>query len=153
MKRTLIIVTAGLMMAVGAYMVVAAEGKQSQDVTLLAHGRGAWGGWGGWGEGPMRGHGAQCGPMGACPQHGAMMRMMMGKEIVPTQDGGAIVMIGCQLFKYDKDLNHVGQAEIKVDVEAMQNKIRKLMENCPMYKQMMEEQEDDDDKGKDDDDR
>jgi hypothetical protein len=49
---------------------------------------------------------------------GAMMGMM--NSLVATSDGGVVVMIGNKLYKYDKNLNLVKEAEIKVDVKGMQ---------------------------------
>ena len=50
---------------------------------------------------------------------GMIMQMMgaMQKQMVPTNDGGVIVMIGNKLLKYDKDLNLVKEAEVKTGVE------------------------------------
>jgi hypothetical protein len=53
------------------------------------------------------------------------MRGMMG-NLVATNDGGVVVLMGRKLYKYDKNLNLVKEAEIKVDMMPMQ----RMME-CP----------------------
>jgi len=63
--------------------------------------------------------------------------MMMGKSLVATADGGVVVMCCNKLFKYDKDLVLQKEAEIKIDMEAMQ----KMMEKCPMHGKMKREGE------------
>ena len=94
------------------------------------------------GEGMMKegmmGKGMQGGGMGMCPMHG-MMGGMMQKTVVPTSDGGVIIMLGNKLMKYDKDLNLVKEVEVKIDYEAMQKNMMKMCENCPMCKMMMKE--------------
>ncbi len=68
-----------------------------------------------------------------------MHGMMMGKSgIVATQDGGVIVMTGNKLYKYDKDLNLVKEAEVKMDMEGMQKMMTEMKEKCPMCHEMME---------------
>ncbi|MCX5782261.1 MAG: hypothetical protein NT145_06115 [Elusimicrobia bacterium] len=78
------------------------------------------------------------GMKGMCPMHGMMMGQMMGKSMIASGDGGVIVMMGNKLMKYDKDLNLVKEAEIKVDEEAMQ-KMMEMCNNCPMCKEMKEQ--------------
>jgi hypothetical protein len=48
-----------------------------------------------------------------------MKKMMMEEQLVATQDGGVVVLFGNKLIKYDKDLNLVKEAELKIDMEAM----------------------------------
>ena len=82
------------------------------------------------GKGMMKG-----GMMGMCPMHG----MMMGKsEMVAAQDGGVIVMAGNKLYKYDKDLNLVKEAKVKMDMEDMQKMMAEMKGKCPMCHEMME---------------
>ena len=76
--------------------------------------------------------------MDKCPMHG-MMKMMMSKEMVATGDGGVIVMTGTKLMKFDKDLNLVKEAEVKMDTEGMHKMMKEMKEKCPMYKKMMGE--------------
>lgn len=59
--------------------------------------------------------------------HGMMMKKMMQKEMVATEDGGVIVLIGNKLMKYDKDLNLVKEVEIKWDMEAMKKRMKECM--------------------------
>ena len=63
-----------------------------------------------------------------------MMKMMMDKSVVATSDGGVVVLAGNKITKYDKDLNIVKEAEIKVDMEAMQKDMTSMMKMCPMMK-------------------
>ena len=58
--------------------------------------------------------------------HGMMMGMMP-RQMVASNDGGVIVLAGNKLYKYDKNLTLVKEAEIKVDMEDMKG-------NCPMMK-------------------
>jgi hypothetical protein len=60
--------------------------------------------------------------------------MMEGKKLVPTQDGGAILMMGNKLIKYDASMNLVKEVEIKMDMEAMKNAMEEMKKNCPMCK-------------------
>ena len=73
-----------------------------------------------------------------------MMHSMMNKSIVPTGDGGIILLSGNNLSKYDKDLNLVKSVEIKTDMEGMQKMMSQMMENCPMMGKGMKEAADSD---------
>ncbi|MFH1692495.1 MAG: hypothetical protein ABIC68_08050 [Candidatus Omnitrophota bacterium] len=57
-----------------------------------------------------------------------MFRAMMIKNMVATEDGGVIVLVGSKLQKYDKDLVLQKEVEIKVDAQDMQD----MMSHCPM---------------------
>ncbi|MBI3313918.1 MAG: hypothetical protein HYZ83_06760 [Candidatus Omnitrophica bacterium] len=63
-----------------------------------------------------------------------MMKMMTEKSVVATSDGGVVVVAGNKITKYDKDLNVVKEAEIKMDMEAMAKHMKEMMEQCPMMK-------------------
>ena len=72
-----------------------------------------------------------------CPMHTMMCQGMMKKEIIATQDGGAIVMACNKLYKYDKDLNLVKEVELKADQdmkEKMQQMMKECMDKCQMTK-------------------
>jgi hypothetical protein len=71
---------------------------------------------------------------------GPMMKAME-KSMVATEDGGVIVLAGNKLIKYDKDLNVVKEADIKVDMVAMQKQMSEMMKMCPMMKDGMKEGE------------
>ncbi len=71
-------------------------------------------------------------------QHGMMMKMMMPKSIVASGDGSVIVMVGNKLLKYDKDLNLVKEAQIKVDVESMEKMMEEMREKDFMGHSMMQ---------------
>ena len=80
--------------------------------------------------GPMMGGGMMGGGMmglgkGDCMgSMGTMMGMM--NSLVATSDGGVVVMIGNKLYKYDKNLNLVKEAEIKVDFRGMQRMLEQF---------------------------
>ena len=73
-----------------------------------------------------------------CPMPTKMMKNMMSKFIVATEDNGVVVMIGNKLFKYDKNLKLKNEAELKIDMEAMHKKMMEIKEKCPMCHKMME---------------
>jgi hypothetical protein len=114
MKKIIIITAVAFLVAV-AYLVAPAEGK----------------GWFGKGKEekgkPM---------MGICPMHKMMCDHMMKKQMVPTEDGGVIIMAADKLYKYDKDLNFVKDAEltkIRDDIKAKMEEIKKeCAEKCKM---------------------
>jgi len=72
--------------------------------------------------------------MKGCP----MMKSMMERKIVATQDGGIVVAIGNQITKYDKNMNVVKEVTLKVDMEGMQRMMRDMKAKCPMMEQMMD---------------
>ena len=69
-----------------------------------------------------------------CPICSAAIKGMMNPQIVATSDGSVIVAAGPRLMKYDKDLNLVKEVEIKIDMQAMMEK----MKSCPMCQMMKE---------------
>ena len=71
--------------------------------------------------------------MGMCP----MMKSMMERSVVATSDGGVVVAMGNKLTKYDKDLNVVKEAELKMDMEGMQKMMENMKGMCPMMGKMM----------------
>ncbi len=77
-----------------------------------------------------KGMGCDCGKM--C--------MMMQKQMIATSDGGVIVLAGNKLYKYDKNLNLVKEAEIKMDVEGMKKMMGQMKEKCAKKMQMMQEE-------------
>jgi len=71
-----------------------------------------------------------------------MMKLMMEKSVVATSDGGIVVARGNKITKYDKDLNVVKEVEVKMDMAAMGQNMKEMMEQCPMMKApMMGEEE------------
>ena len=115
MKRTITITIAVLLIA-GALLVSTAEGK-------------------GWFE---KGKAAKCKPkMGmCCPMHMTMCHKMMEKKLVALEDGSIVIMACGKLYKYDKDLNFVKEAEltkIKDDAKAKMEEMKKeCAEKCKM---------------------
>ncbi len=76
--------------------------------------------------GKKMGMGMMMGPM--------MMKSMMEKTVTATSDGGVVVLSGNKLTKFDKDLKLVGEAEVKVDMDAMKKDMDGMMKMCPMMK-------------------
>ena len=75
--------------------------------------------------GPMMGGGMMGSGKGdGMGSMGTMMGMM--NSLVATSDGGVVVMIGNKLYKYDKNLNLVKEAEIKVDFKGMQRMLEQF---------------------------
>ena len=62
----------------------------------------------------------------------SMMKSMMEKTIMPTSDGGIIVVFGNKLTKYDKDLNVVKEVELNMDMGGMQKMMDGMKGMCPM---------------------
>ena len=56
-----------------------------------------------------------------------MMQAMREKSMIPTSDGGVLVVIGNQMMKYDKDLNLVKEAELKIDIDKMRKGMTSMM--------------------------
>jgi hypothetical protein len=134
MKRTLIAAMVVLLAVGVTYFAYAADpmmkGKGMMDGNDMMMQKGMMG------QG-MMGKGM---PM-MCPMHMMMCQGVMQKDIVATSDGGAIVMVDNKLLKYDKDLNLVKEAELKIDMKAMQEKIQTMMKDCMEKCQMMKPQE------------
>ena len=64
---------------------------------------------------------------------GKMGCLMMSKaQMVATDEGGVIVLVGPKLMKYDADLNLIKEVEIKMPMPPMSGK------QCPMMGKMME---------------
>ena len=64
-----------------------------------------------------------------------MCKMMMGKSVVATSDGGVVVLMGNKLQKYDKNLELKKEVEIKVDMESMRKMKKQMMSGCKMIKE------------------
>ena len=65
-----------------------------------------------------------------CPMHMMMCQGVVQKQVVATSDGGAIVVVDNKMLKYDKDLNLVKEAELKIDVNEMKAKMQQMMKEC-----------------------
>ncbi len=61
-----------------------------------------------------------------CPICAKAMASMMGKAMLPTDDGGVIVMIANKLYKYDKNLALINETELSVDFQNMQKMMREM---------------------------
>lgn len=73
---------------------------------------------------------ACCMKKGMCSMHGMMMKCMMDKKMTATQDGGVVVLVAGKLMKYDKDLKMVGEADLKINVNEVQERMKKMMKKC-----------------------
>jgi hypothetical protein len=74
---------------------------------------------------PEMKHEGMPGPAAMMMEHGKkMMGMMGGKSMVATSDGGVVILFGHKLQKYDKNLVLQKEVEIKIDKEAMLNKMK-----------------------------
>jgi hypothetical protein len=78
--------------------------------------------------------------MHMCDTHRMVAEAMARQNLVPTSDGGVIVMAGGKLAKYDANLNLVKETDIKVDYNALEQKMDAMMEECPGCKQMSQPQ-------------
>ncbi len=65
-----------------------------------------------------------------------MMKSMMERTVVATNDGGIIVVMGNKITKYDKNLNVVKEVEMKMDMEGMQKMMDSMKTMCPMMGKM-----------------
>lgn len=68
-------------------------------------------------------------------QQGMMMHMMMMKEVVPTADGGVVVLMGDKLFKYDKNLELKKETELKIDWDRMQKMMQEMKQRMSQMSQ------------------
>lgn len=84
---------------------------------------------------------------------GGMMKMMhkmhgmtRPSTMVASSDGGVIVLSGNKLYKYDKNLNLVKEAEIKTEMEGggMMGGMRGKKKTCCQGKKMMGQDDTDD---------
>ena len=122
MKRLVLLVTAVILVAFASYVVFAEQQKEQM------------------GEGIEMQKGGQMYPMSNCPMCPMMCKSMMEKTLVATDDGGVILMAGCKLIKFDKDLNKVKEVPIEIDMKAMQDKMQEIMKNCPMCPMMQKKE-------------
>lgn len=70
---------------------------------------------------------------GMCPMHA------LQPGVIPTQDGGVLVIIGNRLIKYDSDLNQTQEVTVEMSREEMQSMIRQRAEMMEMCRELMEE--------------
>lgn len=114
MRRVLIITTAALITAGVAYFALAGEPMGGMTGKGMMERRGMM-------QKEMMGRGMMDTndmPWGRGGMH-PMAGMICNSSLAATEDGGAIVMMGNKLMKYDKDLNLVKEVEIKIDWEKM----------------------------------
>ena len=74
---------------------------------------------------------------GMRPMENVMLQAMAIRSVISTPDGGVIVVVGNKLVKYDKDLNVVKEAEIKIDMEAVRQNMMARMPTNPMTRENM----------------
>lgn len=122
MKRLVLLVTVGIIVGLGGYAVFAEQQKEQM------------------GEGMMLKDEKMC-PMPNCPMCTTMCKSMMEKKLVATEDGGIILMAGCKLIKFDKDLNKVKEVPIEINIEEIKAKMQEMIKACPMCPMMMKKAE------------
>jgi hypothetical protein len=76
--------------------------------------------------------------MGMNQMHMMMAQSMMNISMVPTEEGGVIVLAYDKLLKYNKNLELVKEVELKIDTEQMQKKVEDMMNYRPMRQRMMQ---------------
>ncbi len=72
-----------------------------------------------------------------CKMHKMMGKAMTQPHMVSTSDGGVVVRMGDKLLKYSAQLDLVAETKLKMDMQSMEQKMKKMMESCPMCKKMM----------------
>lgn len=75
-----------------------------------------------------------------CPICAKAMASMMGKAMLPTDDGGVIVMIANKLYKYDQNLDLKNETELPFDYENMKQMMMKMHHKDPTDSQNKESQ-------------
>lgn len=68
-----------------------------------------------------------------------MMKKMMQREIIATEDGGVAVLAGNKLIKYDKKLNLVNEVKIDTGMKEMCRKMMQKKGKCPTCGSKIEE--------------
>ncbi len=63
--------------------------------------------------------------------YSCMMGGLMSKSMVPTSDGGVIVLNGNKLTKYDGNLNVQKEVSLSTDTQYMKDMTNSWYENCP----------------------
>ena len=76
--------------------------------------------------------------LGNKDQMSHMNKMMGAREMIATQDGGLVLMMGNKLIKYDASMNIVKEVEIKMDMEAMKNMMEDMKKSCPTSDKMQD---------------
>jgi hypothetical protein len=74
----------------------------------------------------------------SCPMCMMMAGHLFKSELVATADGGALLMIGGALYKYDANLTLVAQTQLQIDLQQIQTQLQDMMSNCPMCQQKMQ---------------
>ena len=120
MKKGIVVITA--MIFIGMSGLALAQSNDKGNGMMDKDDNGGMMGKGMMGKGMMMG------------MHGMMMKMgeMMNKTVVPTSDGGIIIVAGDKITKYDKDLAVVKEVELKNDMEGMQKMMGEMMQKCSM---------------------
>lgn len=67
-----------------------------------------------------------------CPMKEVVLKAALEKTVVPTPDGGVIIVTGNRLIKYDQYLNVIKDTDIPVDVEGLRQTVTQVMAMCPM---------------------
>jgi len=89
----------------------------------------------------MKGHMSKKGMEG---KSGMMMGgMMQKKQVVPTKDGGVVVVIGNKLYKYNKKLEKIGETTVEMSEEDMEKRMKHMKKMREKCMQMWEDEEED----------
>lgn len=79
------------------------------------------------------------GPTGTpCPMCMMMAGHLFKSELIATADGGALLMIGGTLYKYDANLSLVAETQLQLDTQRIQTQLQEMMSNCPVCQQNMQ---------------
>lgn len=143
MKRSLSVLFSSILFLSAATAAIAQPEGQGMGGSGMQQGMGGQGmgqgmGGQGMGKGMMGGQGGEMGQGMMCPMCSSMMKSVASPQVISTGDGGFVILTGNKLIKYDKDLNVVKEADIKVDVSAM---MEKMKADCPVCKMMKEKKE------------
>jgi len=127
-KLTAVVLTAVLVLASG--LTFAQDTAMNKDGMMDKGDKGGMMGM--MGKGMM---GDKCMMMGMT-QNGMMMKMME-KTVIATTDGGVVVVTANKISKFDKDLNLVKEADLKMDMDGMHTMMSDMMAKCPMMNKGM----------------
>ena len=118
MKRKVILIALGVLLLGLVYASLAQPQRPGQRGPRAGQGR--------------RAAGPGAVPMAPCALHCSMASALMHKAVASTPEGGALVLAGNKLMRYDANLTLTKTIEIKVDEEAYQTRIQAMMDACPV---------------------
>ena len=119
MKRTLFVLAGAAVLAVGSYVVYAAQTGGMMGGGMMNENQKT--------QPPMAPNDRMGGMRGRGMMADAMDSVMWNSSLTTNEDGGVIVLMGNQLFKYDRNLNLEKQVEVKVDWEKVMLERHQMM--------------------------